>query len=454
MLCYTALLSTVFRGMRGGVVKRAIGILLACSLGIGLGQGVRSLGMGGVIVPGPAAGAYNPAYIAFPAKVYGYPGGIQLPLGLVGLLLPGRNPFNYSSNLSTFKSQFDLLSFYDQVTHLGSFLFNPARSPDKVMFDISQKGLNITDGSGQPIKFGTAGGSGSVGTGASTLTPPPLLSVPIPAGPVQLRVGIFAGSEGISLSPGGTLQAALTTGKFEPNTWYDIDTNLSAQAGIDLSTTYATPVPIPGLKGTLYLGGRVEAFYGLAYLSAQLKAQASFDQQNKVSTQYQGKAFYVYPGKGRGYGARADLGAALSYRGGTYGLSVLNAFGFSHWQGAEETYASNSTSTPIPASRNFSGFEPAIFLNAAYPFKLQSGRLLWATDLVYARDISAHTGVEYRLGHVYLRSGLGWNGRLSVGLGAGYSTGGVTFDTALTTHQAPFVGGIVYGLAASLGFSL
>ena len=65
------------------------GKILLLSLAAGLtwasAQGVRQLGMGGVILPGPAAAGYNPAYALFPPEEgEGFP----LPLGLLRLALP------------------------------------------------------------------------------------------------------------------------------------------------------------------------------------------------------------------------------------------------------------------------------------------------------------------------------------------------------------------------------
>ena len=50
-------------------MKRAlttIGLLLALS-GAALAQDVRSLGLGGALVPGPAVSPFNPAYLNYPS---------------------------------------------------------------------------------------------------------------------------------------------------------------------------------------------------------------------------------------------------------------------------------------------------------------------------------------------------------------------------------------------------
>jgi hypothetical protein len=47
-------------------MKRILWLAAVGLFGIGLAQGVRSLGMGGVALPGPAHAGANPAYAAFP----------------------------------------------------------------------------------------------------------------------------------------------------------------------------------------------------------------------------------------------------------------------------------------------------------------------------------------------------------------------------------------------------
>jgi hypothetical protein len=47
-------------------MKKTLCFIVAGLLSLGLAQGVRSLGMGGVALPGPAHAGANPAYAAFP----------------------------------------------------------------------------------------------------------------------------------------------------------------------------------------------------------------------------------------------------------------------------------------------------------------------------------------------------------------------------------------------------
>jgi hypothetical protein len=181
-------------------MKKTFCFIVAGLLSLGLAQGVRSLGMGGVALPGPAHAGANPAYTAFP-NTWGKEG-TQLPIGLLRLLplFPETSPFAYFTDPQAFKANFDLLSTYDQASHLHSFLLNPARSPDEVVFRVSANGLSITDGSGRNL-------IPSFQTGASpekpqALIPAPILSIALDLGPgTYLSFGAFAGTQGVRLSP-------------------------------------------------------------------------------------------------------------------------------------------------------------------------------------------------------------------------------------------------------------
>lgn len=144
---------------------RWLAFLFILGLAPSLAQSVRTQGLGGLLLPGPEAARYNPAYAAYPAGNYGYPEGFRLPVGLLGFLRQSANPFNYFFNKEAFFDKtngFDLLSFYDQLTYLDSFLLNPARSPDEVVFTLLPSGVSITDGQGNPCAPTSRGGRAAV----------------------------------------------------------------------------------------------------------------------------------------------------------------------------------------------------------------------------------------------------------------------------------------------------
>lgn len=442
--------------------------------GFGFTQGVRGLGMAGLVLPGPAAAYLNPAYAAFPAGLYGSDAGFQLPIGLLGLVLhPESNPlpaFSNLSNLTNENSPFDVLTFYDQFSHLNQLLINPASSKafinpstgyPEIQIEVEATGIRVTDYQGNPIHLdlglGTPTGVGS----SKALTPSPIFRIPFSLGSnLYLDFGLYAGGFGLGLSPNDKLRQALQSGGLEPNTEYALILSGSAQAGISVGFGYATrlpDLPIPDFgPAKLYAGTRGEAFYGLAYLEGngsvgvQTNAQGQFDPNQPPV--YRGSVFYTIPGNGSGFGARADVGVAIETQGTTVGLGIRNALGFARWSGTELRWDGTS-SNPISgqSERSSFGFVPAFFLNAATRLPLEVGTLIVGGDLGYEASLFGRIGGEYSLGPARVRAGLGFDNGFRFGLGAGFVGPGFTIDTALTTHRAPVVGNTVFGIALSLG---
>ena len=450
-------------------------VVLALMCGFSLAQSVRSLGMAGLVLPGPEAAHLNPAYAAYPAGQYGSEQGLRLPLGLLGLVLrPESNPLPGLSglaNLTKENSPFDLLTFYHQLTYPNEFLINPASSraflnPNtgypEIQIVVEANGIQITDYRGNPIPLDLE--LGEVGVAATkALTPAPLLRVPLSlADNLFLDLGIFAGGFGLGLSPNDSLRQALRSGQLSPNSEYAAVLSTSAQSGISLGFGYAArlpDLPIPNLTPLkLYLGSRGEAFYGLAYLEGNLSIGLQTDSQGRFDPNrppvYRGTVFYSVPGSGNGFGVRADLGVVIETQSATLGLGIRNLLGFVRWSGTELRW-NGSPGDPVSsqAERSSFGFVPAIFLNAATQVPLEAGTLLLGGDLGYQSRLYGRIGGEYSFGPARLRAGLGFDNGLRFGLGAGFVGAGFSLDTALTTHRAPVVGNTVFGLAVSLGLN-
>ncbi|MCL6529479.1 MAG: TetR family transcriptional regulator [Meiothermus ruber] len=458
-------------------MNRLVGVMVFILMcGFSWSQGVRSLGMAGLVLPGPEAAYLNPAYAAYPAGRYGSDQGFRLPVGLLGLLLrPESSPLpalSGLSNLTNENSPFDLLTFYDQLTHLNEFLINPASSrtfinPDtgypEIQINVAANGIQVTDYQGNPIPLDLGLGSQTSISSTKALTPAPLFRVPLALeNNLYLDFGAYAGGFGLSLSPNASLRQALQGSQLQPNTEYAVITNASAQAGLSLGFGYASqlpdlPIPEVGLT-KVYVGARGEAFYGLTYLEGNFSIGVQTDAQGQIDPNqppvYRGTAFYTIPGNGNGFGARADLGVVVEAQGTTVGLGIRNALGFARWSGTELQWNGSSASpTSTPSERSSFGFVPAFYLNAATQVPLETGTLLVGGDLGYEGSLFGRIGGEYSLGPARFRAGLGFDNGFRFGLGAGFVAPGFSLDTALTTHRAPIVGHTVFGIALSLGFN-
>lgn len=441
---------------------------MASLLGFTLAQGVRSLGMGGVLLPGPSGQVANPAYAAFPSKWDAE--GLQVPLGLLRFLpfFKDTSPFAYFTDPASFRNNFDFLSFYDQATHLDSFLLSPARSPDEVVFRVSANGISITDGQGNPLipafQMGTAPDR------PSASIPQPFLPIRMDLGPgTYLSLGPFMGSQGVRVAPSPELEQAIKDGSFDrckTNTPSPcaLEGQASFISGISLALGFSIPLPeIPGL-GQVYAGVRGEGFYGLGYAEASAKARPTFDQDGNVNgVSYEARYFLSYPsylegslgqgGGGMGYGLRGDVGVAVDGGDWAFGLGVQNLLGLAQWSGVEVTVVDGTETGRAPTTKKSDFSAPILTLNGAYRLPLEVGQLLLAADTRFGATAPAfHLGLEYGLGPMALRTGIGLEGGLRFGLGAGFNLETLSLDLALTTHEAPLVGGTVYGIAMAVRF--
>lgn len=180
-------------------------------------------------------------------------------MGLLRFLpfFPETSPFAYFTDPQAFRTRFDLLSFYDQAAHLDSFLLNPARSPDEVVFRVSANGISITDGSGNSLlpSFQAGNDPGK----PRALVPEPLLPIALELGPgTYLRFGAFAGAQGVRVSPSPALAQALASGTLDSCKGQDPSPcflEASGSYGAGISLALASPRLLPrcrvweGLRG-------------------------------------------------------------------------------------------------------------------------------------------------------------------------------------------------------------
>jgi hypothetical protein len=141
-----------------------VGLALALST-TALAQDVRSLGLGGALVPGPTLSPFNPAYLSYPADGRG--GGLSLPVGLLNFVLnPQMNVLDFLSNRAAYTStpptrEFNFLAAFDQITHLNSFILNTPTAPRELTITLNSTGLSFFDETNQRplnVDFSSFGG--------------------------------------------------------------------------------------------------------------------------------------------------------------------------------------------------------------------------------------------------------------------------------------------------------
>jgi len=439
--------------------KLLIAVLLLGS-GLSLAQGVRSLGMGGVTLPGPWASGYNPAYTAYPADNYGPVGGIGLPLGLVNLAVrPEASPVYYFTDFDKFQNNFDLIAFLDQLAHPYEFEFTMPQSPSEIVFHINADGVSVTDANGDPIYLiSDDGESPAIGSGDNDLPlRRPFFEVHLPTTSpnYQASFGAFISVGGLSVDPSDNLVVDLANGSLQPNTTYSLSAAAAAEAGITGRLSFAAPLPaIPGFDGRIYIGGQIDGFYGIVRDDAKVTATFTTDGDGIPGTVgYSSESFYVYPDVGNGFGGRLDFGLAVDYQSATFGLGARNLYSYEQWKGVLRTSSSDGSVSEYPKTIVTTEFNPSIFANAAYAQQLPAGMtMLYGVDFGYFNgNVSTHAGLELQESIFRLRGGVGYDGGLKFGLGGGIALPHVSLDAALTSHQAIFTKETIYGLAASLG---
>ncbi len=426
--------------------------VLVLGLGLVQAQGVRGLGMGGLVLPGPEAAGRNPAYAAYPSR-FGKAGG-ALPLGLLRYLpvFSDTSPFTYYTDPQAFAARFDVLAFYDQFAHLDTFLLNPARSPEEVVFRIRADRLEITDGQGNPLNLSFA--FGATGPGP-TLLLPELFWIPLWSGKeAYLRLGYLYGIESVGVAPSPELAQALSGEDLEacrqdPSPCV-LSATVRAGSGAALDLGWAAPLPGQPLGvGRVYVGVRGQGFYGLG-TELTAKARPLFDENgNPMGVDLGAEGFFVVPA--RMYGLRGDVGVVWDLGPATLGLGVQNLLGLVVWEGENYFIIDRNGFSGGFLRRSGGPFAPAFFLNGAYRFE-DLGLLVGADASFGSVAPSAHLGAEYALGTTLLRAGVGYEEGLRFGLGVGLELGGWGLDLALTRHEAPLVGGGVYGIAMAVRF--
>lgn len=422
-------------------------------------QGVRSLGMGGTSTPA-SNGSGNPAFRALPDA--GTPFFLPLPLGAVNVLL--------REELDPRSDQFDLLSAFDQVSHLGTLLANPARSPEEIVVSVANDNgvpavsVDLVGGSPLQISQGTPVGYGQTFE----------LPIGFDVGPVSLGIRPYIDADG-RLTPlagfGELFNAGTSSG--------EVAGRLRGEAGVGVNVSYAGALPIPASEafaGQIFLGVRAEPFVGLARIDGTGTFTVTATENDSGETQfgyeYEGDGFYAVVGQGGiGYGVTGDLGVAVTLPTSdgrlTAGLGVTD-LGLGLWQGMEVTVTGDSLGAsaqtgPTPSSRTYLFDRFGVNANLAYEFDTavlgvpDLGSLLVAADGAYDDGaISGHLGIEggydFEMVQLLLRGGGGFDDGLMAGVGAGVRVVGIGVDFAVHTYRSPFTAHQAVGAAVGLVF--
>jgi hypothetical protein len=438
-------------------VVAAVALLLA---GAAHGQSARSIGMGGVIVPGRSAAGANPAYAAMSEEASVT---LTLPLGLIGVvsaamdLLDGQEPLDA------------VIPLYAALGSLNTYLFGLPPGVLGVTFDssIGDDGLPI-------VRIGLAEDSAfDVGAASWSVARAVELPLRIPAGPVTVGLRPYLTS-GVRLELDRDLRAIFGAGTSRGSA----RGMLSAESGVAIDVAFATQVPTELLGLTedaaaqrVYVGVRGGPFVGLAKAAGSATVTVEAVLENGEPTyrgSYAGDLFVsTVVTDGVSFGALFDVGFVIETdtEGGTatFGAGITGA-GLGVWRGSlyelEGVALEGGTlPDPIPATRTLFSSDLGVLVNGAYASSPSpSIDLLVAGDAAYRGGrFVAHLGAEgtfhvAEATRVAARAGIGIEDGLRLGVGAGITTSEVTLDVGLSLQRVPFTQRSAFGVSASLGF--
>jgi len=430
-------------------------------VGTAYGQSARSIGMGGVVVPGRSAAGANPAYAAVTedANVT-----LTLPLGLIGVasaamdLLDGEAPID------------GVIPLYAALASLNTYLFGLPPGVIGATFDttIGDDGLPI-------VRIALAEDSAfDVGAASWSVARAVELPLRIPAGPVTIGVRPFL-TTGVNLELDRDLRAIFGAGTSRGSA----RGTLSAESGVAIDVGFATQVPTEFLgmaegatEQRVYVGVRGGPFIGLAKAagSATITVEALLENgEPAYQGSYAGDLFVSNVATdGVSFGVLFDVGFVIEtdMEGGTatFGAGITGA-GLGVWRGnryeLEGVELEGGTlPEPTPATQTLFSSNLGVLLNGAF-FSSPSASidLLVAGDAGYrAGRFLAHVGAEgtFRLDdatRLAARAGAGIEDGLRLGVGAGIVTSEVALDVALSLQRVPFTQRSAFGVSASVGFS-
>ena len=402
-------------------------------------------GMAGTMLPGLRAADRNPAMQVLEEPPAEFRTLRPLPVGLLGFTEPERNPLLYQTDRPAFRRQFDFLQFYQQLSHPNTLLLNPGRSPDEVVVTVARDRVDVTDEDGNPLVFREVAGSAARSVVATPLVPPPLARFRVRRERTVAETGLFLGGGGHRLTPDRSLERAIDRGRLEAESSYRLIGSFGAEAGISQSVTFLRPLYLPAI-GEVTAAPRLVGFYSSAQARADAETTIITDERARPETvETETEISYFYPGSGGGVGARLDFGLVAERGNFIGGASVLNILGASAYHGMRRSTEQGDEEEPY--SERFIEPLPAWYLHGAWVLPLPGERaLVPAFDLGYLRTPLAHLGLTYRFRERFARAGVAWDGRPRAALSYGMRAGRFSAEVVATVHEAPFVGGPVYGV--------
>jgi hypothetical protein len=406
-------------------------------------QNVRSMGMGGALVPGPALEPINPAYHFYQAP---FEWSVPMPLGLINFF---ARPKDFSGGSSSFGPGFD------QVLHWSTLIFNPSTAQPKGIFGSSEP-LSLDPGTVLRFRSPISGGFRVSAYDFDENT----IGQPV-AGTFSIGLGIATQLGPLEVAINDEYAQDYAKGQFRQNGKYAMLIALGGSIGPRLDLTWGMPFELEASSWTGIVGARGAFTYNLATLESAIISERT--PTGNRSTTLSAVASPFYKG-GSSINLSLDAGVVLEGDDLTVGVGIVGLGALDAYSGTiSGPSATTGSQIEVPFSNQDFTFARVITVNGAYQFQIDAESMTIPMSVFADAQIegifsgspfyAAHVGLEAGFDEFTARGGLGYDNGFNAGLGGGWQISEwFGLDAALTAQQALGAQQLNFGLAFGLNF--
>jgi hypothetical protein len=421
-------------------------ILVAATLALATSanaQNIRSMGMGGALVPGKNLEPINPAFHYYEGP---FEWSVPLPLGLINFFARTKD---FSGGSSSFGPGLD------QVLHWSTLIFNPSTARPKGVFGSSEP-LSLDPGTQLSFRSPIPGGFRISVYDFDENT----IGQPI-AGTFSIGLGIAAQLDPLEVVINDEYAQDYAKGQFNQNGKYAMLLALGGSIGPRLDLTWGMPFELEETQWTGIVGARGAFTYNLATVEGITIWTKTPSGTTSTSLSLLASPFYK---NGSSIDVSFDTGVVLQGADATVGVGVIGLIELESLNGTISGPPRNGGAyIEVPLSDQQFSLARLITVNGAYHFSVDTDSMTIPMTVYADAQIegifsgspyyAAHAGLEAGFDAFTARGGIGYDNGLNIGLGGGWQISeGFGLDAALTAQQALGAKQLNFGLALGLNF--
>jgi hypothetical protein len=404
-------------------------------------QNIRSMGMGGTLVPGKNLEPINPAYHFYQGP---FEWSVPLPLGIA----------NYFARQKDFFGSSSLGPAVDQVLHWSTVILNPSTTIPKGVFG-STEPPSLEPGTQLSFHAPVAGGFRISVFDFDQNT----LARPV-TGTFSIGLGIAVQLDPLEVVANDAYAKDYTSGIFDRNAKYALLFGLGGSVGPRLDLTWGMPFDLDE-QWTGMVGARGAFTYNLATIRGITIWTQTPGGTTGTSLSLIASPFYK---SGSSIDVSLDTGVVFEGANATVGVGVVGLIELESINGTVSGPPSyGGAYIEVPISNQQFSFARVITVNGAYHFSIDTDSMTIPMTVYADAQIegifsgypyyATHAGLEAGFDTFTARGGIGYDNGLSIGLGGGWQISeGFGLDAALTAQQALGAQQLNFGLALGLNF--